>query len=369
MKGCAAARGTGDEMSTPPQYPGGEQPQQPYGEQPQQPSYGASDQQAWGSQPSYGSGEQPSYGSADQSAYGAADQQGWSAQPSYGSADQPSYGSAEQPAYGSANPPAYGSANPDPFTGGQTSASAPFAPVGGAPGMPPNPPKKRGWIWLVVGCGVLALIGLLVLGGCTIFLATSGDDTAGGDETTTAAPVEEETTEETVEETTPAEEETPAEDATTPAAPAGDAGTSRENPLPKDSTVSLESEGGTTSVTLGEVNWDANAAIAEANQFNEPAPEGQTYVIVPVTVSYAGSGSITPWLEASITFVAADGRSYDQSFVVLDNDLMMQGDLYDGGTVTGNIAFLVPQESVGSGVFAIQPLISYSTDQVFVSAA
>src|SRR5690606_37686582 len=103
----------------------------------------------------------------------------------------------------------------------------------------------------------------------------------------------------------------------------------RENPLPAGETVVLESEGGTTSVVLGAANWDANAAIAEANQFNEPAPEGQVYVTVPVTVTYAGSGSITPWLEASITYIAADGRSYDQSFVVLENDLMMAGDLYD----------------------------------------
>lgn len=267
----------------------------------------------------------------------------------------PSWASSPYPAQGSPYP---ASANPaGPYGDGQ------FRPVGGPGGHPEPPRKKRTWIWIVVGCGVLLLIGLLGLGGCVALVASSGssdDGVRAGDPVTTATAVEDAEAEEAV-------EEDAAEEDTSEPASAPEVGTSRDNPAqPVTDAIAIETSGGTMSVTLGNVTWDANSAIAEANMFNEEAPEGQVYITVPVTVQYTGPESITPWIELHISYVAEDGRSYDEASVVLEGDFMDVGDLYDGGTAEGTMAFLIPEEAVGSGTFSVEGFLTSGT--YFVAA-
>lgn len=247
-----------------------------------------------------------------------------------------------------------------------------------------QPKKKRGWIWLVVGCGVLLLVGLLGLGGCValVALSDSDDGVRSGDPVTTspeavegeaAAPVaeggDEPAADEGAAEEGTAEEDAAEEESSEPAteSPASEVGTSRDNPAqPVTDAVAISTNGGTMSVTLGNVNWDANAAIAEANMFNEEAPEGQVYIVVPVTIQYTGPETITPWLELSVAYVAEDGRSYNEASVVVGTDLMNVGDLYDGGTAEGEIPFLIPESAVGTGVFSVEAFLSGGT--YFVAA-
>ncbi|MFC0672373.1 hypothetical protein [Brachybacterium hainanense] len=162
--------------------------------------------------------------------------------------------------------------------------------------------------------------------------------------------------------------EAPTEE-TTLAVPAGEIGTSRDNPAqPVTDSLVFDAEDGTTAVTLGNVVWDANGTVADANMFNEEAPEGQVCITVPVTMSYSGSASITPWLELSISCIADDGRGYDEATLVLEDDLMNVGDLYDGGVAEGGVVFLIPESAVGSGVFSVAPLMSITGEELFVAA-
>lgn len=285
---------------------------------------------------------------------------------------QPQFGapSAGSSPYGQYSPypgpgsPYASSANPSgPFPEGQ------FHPVAGAGGhgqFPQPPKKRRTWVWFVVGCGVLLLIGLLGLGGCVALVASSGSSDDGvrtGDPVTTATEVAEDAQEDVADEES--EEGDAAGDAD--AVPAEGVGTSRDNPAqPVTDAVAIETNGGTMSVTLGNVTWDADGDIAEANMFNEEAPEGQVYITVPVTVKYEGPDSITPWLELQISYIADDGRSYNEASVVVEDDFMDVGDLYDGGTAEGTIAFLVPEEAVGSGTFSVEGFLTSGT--YFVAA-
>lgn len=282
-----------------------------------------------------------------------------------------------QPQFGapSAGGSPYGPASPYSVPGSPYSASAApagpyadgqFRPVGSGHGQYPEPPrKKRTWIWFVVGCGVLLLIGLLGLGGCVALVASSGssdDGVRAGDPVTTATAAAEEADVEAE-----AAEDPAAEEETSDAAPPAEVGTSRDDPAqPVTDAVAIEAGSGTMSVTLGNVTWDANSAIAEANMFNEEAPEGQVYITVPVTVQYSGPESITPWLELYVSFVAEDGRSYDEAPVVVEGDFMEIGDLYDGGTAEGAMAFLIPEEAVGSGTFSVEGFLTSGT--YFVAA-
>lgn len=119
------------------------------------------------------------------------------------------------------------------------------------------------------------------------------------------------------------------------------------------------------SLMIGSATWNADDVVMAENQFNDPAPEGSTYVLVPVTITNVGSAdAVIPWLAFDIAYVAPDGRSYDEASAVIPDELSDIGDLYEGGSATGNIAFVLPVDGQG-GVWAA----SYSwSDPVFIVA-
>jgi len=145
---------------------------------------------------------------------------------------------------------------------------------------------------------------------------------------------------------------TPKPSPTTPPAP--ELGT-RDNPgQPGEHTITF-TEGAETAweVTLGKMDTDAWPEVSAENQFNEPPAEGHVYVMVPVTATYKGSTSGSPWIDLEIAFVAADGRSFDQEFQVIPNAFSDVADLYTGGVGTGNLLFSVPADAVEGGTFAV----------------
>ena len=142
-----------------------------------------------------------------------------------------------------------------------------------------------------------------------------------------------------------------------------DAGT-RANPYPLGSTVTDRD----WSVTVNSVDLDAAAAVAVDNQFNEPAPEGMTYLLVNVTVSYIGESDAgeSPW--TTIEYVTVDGttvHSYDSLGATTPDQLDTLSDLYKGGSTNGNILLTVPADTAGDGVLAVSP--GMLSDKVFVS--
>lgn len=133
-------------------------------------------------------------------------------------------------------------------------------------------------------------------------------------------------------------------------------------PFPKGTPVGNDQ----VTILLGDVQWDANALIYEENQFNDVAPAGQHYVLLSVSAqNLADPDPIAMWLDVDVKFVAPDGRSFDSASAVIPGDLSDVGDLYPGGTGVGNVAFLLPDEVLGTGMFAV----SYNwSDEIFVSA-
>jgi len=141
---------------------------------------------------------------------------------------------------------------------------------------------------------------------------------------------------------------------------------SRDLPFPAGTVLSA-SEGGveTLTVTVGPATWNADATVMAENQFNDPAPEGSVYVLVPVTITNVGSAeAVIPWLAVDIAYVAPDGRSYDRASAVIPGNINDIGDLYEGGSATGNLAFVLPTTAQG-GVWAVS---NGWSDPVFVAA-
>lgn len=122
----------------------------------------------------------------------------------------------------------------------------------------------------------------------------------------------------------------------------GDNPGTRENPLPIGETVSNDD----WQVTLG-VPREAGADVAEENPFNDPPKEGMEYWIVPVTATYTGDDTATPWVEISVKFVGVDNRTYDDNCGVIPDPLDDVGELYKDGVAEGNTCVTVPAGADG----------------------
>lgn len=95
---------------------------------------------------------------------------------------------------------------------------------------------------------------------------------------------------------------------------------------------------------------DQGGVIAEANQFNEPAPEGTEYALVEVALTYLGDGSTDLWGQTGLTYVTETGETVKASDnpVVTPGELDAYTELYTGGTATGVLAIAVPHDDHGT---------------------
>lgn len=145
-----------------------------------------------------------------------------------------------------------------------------------------------------------------------------------------------------------------------PAASTG-AGT-REDPAALGSKI----ESDEWTVVINSVTLDANDAVAAANEFNTPPTEGNGYIVINYTATYTGTdpdGS-TPAL-VGIEYVTADGVTVDglESVAVAPDPIDSLSTLYEGASVTGNMALQVPTPP--DGVLAVRPGVV--VDKVFVA--
>jgi hypothetical protein len=153
-----------------------------------------------------------------------------------------------------------------------------------------------------------------------------------------------------------AEEEVPLAEA-----PAAD-GKSLTTPLPFGTVVSIDSWSGKFDVNFGEINWDATSIIEAENQFNSDPAAGKKYIMVAVTITNTDSAEWSPygtffWSDIKLV---SNGQGFSEgTIVVVPNGLSDQGDLYPGGTATGNVVFEVPADVVSA---------VWDADGVFVSA-
>ncbi|WP_374200415.1 DUF308 domain-containing protein [Microbacterium sp. CFH 31415] len=196
--------------------------------------------------------------------------------------------------------------------------------------------------WQGLTAIIVSVVGTIV--GVAVFIALAAgavNDAIDDTKTDVGNSVEEE----------PAEEE-PAEE---PAAP--EAG-SLENPHPKGYVASIFQ--GDEDNTLAEVSVaiksaDADAVIAQANQFNDPAQEGYHYVAVDYTIT--GANKTEPASASMLlydwTLAQEDGTliAENSSMVVLPdgwNQTYDLNDLYEGQTGVATVIYQVPDSYTGT---------------------
>ena len=133
----------------------------------------------------------------------------------------------------------------------------------------------------------------------------------------------------------------------------------RENPAPAGSTVVVSDVSGEIyEITFGAATLDANAMIAAENMFNAPADAGSQYILVPITFTYVGTETGTPWIDLSFAYVSAAGTTHDSTstFVVAPQPITEINELYPGATASGTLVLMVPSTDIEKGLLTVSPL-------------
>lgn len=138
----------------------------------------------------------------------------------------------------------------------------------------------------------------------------------------------------------------------------------RDNPVPLGTEISSKD----WKVVVNSVTFDANDAVLAENMFNDPPADGQEYILVNYEVTYIGNdpNGESPIL-ADVSYVSADGVTIDSSdsLAVAPDAIDISTTLYNGGSVSGNVALSVPSATARDGVLAVEPgLVS---DKTFVA--
>lgn len=113
----------------------------------------------------------------------------------------------------------------------------------------------------------------------------------------------------------------------------------RENPVPIGTTADL---GDGWSMTVNSVNLDAAEVIRDANKYVDPPPEGKRYVLINVTTAYNGTKESSYGIDLEVLGASTNKpvRSWDATdFLTPPDPRYDGGELFQGGTVTGNEAF------------------------------
>jgi len=135
----------------------------------------------------------------------------------------------------------------------------------------------------------------------------------------------------------------------------------RENPAAAGSTVVISDNSGEIyEVAFGKANLDATKAIAAENMFNDKADKGFRYIIVPVTFTYVGTETGTPWIDVQLEYVSAAGTTHDSSstYAVAPKPIIDINELYPDASATGNLVLMVPEADIEKGTLAVSTIFS-----------
>ena len=206
--------------------------------------------------------------------------------------------------------------------------------------------RKGEVLWPAITAVILSVVGTVV--GVVVFLAVLGNAVDEAITSTSAGPAS----------VAPG-------GASSDAGAAGSAqGKTRENPYPLGTEISSSD----WKIVINSVTFNANDAVAAANELNDPPADGKQYVLINYTATYVGddSNGESPAF-ASVDYVTADGVTIDgtDSLVVAPDAIDSLTTLYNGASVTGNVVRSVPVDGAHDGVLAVRP--GLLADKVFVA--
>ncbi len=97
---------------------------------------------------------------------------------------------------------------------------------------------------------------------------------------------------------------------------------------------------------------DITDQVLADNTFNDPPPEGFRFVGVDVALAYSGTGSASGF-DVNAKWVGGGNVQRAGFCGVVNGELDQFTDVFAGGSVTGTMCFVVPQQEVGAGVLYV----------------
>ena len=118
---------------------------------------------------------------------------------------------------------------------------------------------------------------------------------------------------------------------------------------------------------------NANAAVEAANEFNEPPPPGKQYAVATVNAAFGGPADKATLLGAVFfKAVGPRGLAYDSTdcVVVLADDIDIFRDVFAGGSLSGDVCFVVDAaDAVGLVLYAETYDPEFNLDSTFFALA
>ena len=139
---------------------------------------------------------------------------------------------------------------------------------------------------------------------------------------------------------------------------------SRGNPYPIGETVTV----GDWELSVTGVVEDATDVVMAENQFNDPPAEGRQFTMVGIEATYTGSDSDSLAFSTSFSTVGPLAVAYsgDDTCGVVPDGLDTFADVFNGGTITGNLCWSVKSEEVDGLVMYVTESLSFDDTMVFL---
>lgn len=104
---------------------------------------------------------------------------------------------------------------------------------------------------------------------------------------------------------------------------------------------------------------DITTEVLNENQFNEPPPDGFHFVGVDVTYTYNGSGGASP-AQMSVASVGSNNVQHTGYCGLAPNEVDLFTDLFAGGSASGTLCLVVPDNSGDIALFATSDFSGYT---------
>ncbi len=120
---------------------------------------------------------------------------------------------------------------------------------------------------------------------------------------------------------------------------------SRGNPVPFNQVAVYPD----WNISVVSFNRNATSVIAAESQFNNSPVPGHIYVMAQVQLTFTGAGIGSAWFDLDFYTIGNTNLFYDSlTGLVIPDPLNDQPDVLLGGTVVGNVEFIVPANEVNS---------------------
>ncbi len=140
-------------------------------------------------------------------------------------------------------------------------------------------------------------------------------------------------------------------------------GSSRREPAPLGSSVQTPND---LEVRVSEVELDGWPLVQAESSFNDPPLEGRRMALVTVSVTYSGTGDETVFVSSSEFSLTGSNsivyRSFDDGVYCGSIPVQLNGELFSGGTLEGNVCFQYPEDETGL-ILIVEPTFSFDSSE------